>query len=200
MKKMVFILYFLASIGQAQTMFNSLLKNFKPFETPRTNCRPGTIYRISKDSVKYIVKDVKQIKSEISNDGTLIGQMSFTKEEMLTMLNINFDLDIIVAEVEIKDAVREYTEQADVDKVLWENDLAEEVMLDKDSEYFIVRETVATKNITFRFSKANYSNIITGKSNLKEKTGTSDFPFELNKKFNESKRFFFLEEKVDNPN
>lgn len=200
MKKMVFILYFLASIGQAQTMFNSLLKNFKPFETPRTNCRPGTIYRISKDSVKYIVKDVKQIKSEISNDGTLIGQMSFTKEEMLTMLNINFDLDIIVAEVEIKDAVREYTEQADVDKVLWENDLAEEVMLDKDSEYFIVRETVATKNITFRFSKANYSNIITGKSNLKEKTGISDFPFELNKKFNESKRFFFLEEKVDNPN
>ncbi len=79
-----------------------MLKNFKPFETPRTNCRPGTVYRISKDSIKYIVQDVLQIKSEVSKDGNLIGQMTFSKEELLTMLNINFDSEFVTAEVEIK--------------------------------------------------------------------------------------------------
>mgnify|MGYP000704679752 CR=1 FL=1 len=200
MKRLVLILYLFASIVQAQATFNSLLKNFKPFETPRTNCRPGTVYRISQDSIKYIVQDVKQVKSETSNDGTLIGQMTFSKEELLTMLNINFDSEFITAEVEIRDAVREFTEQANVDIVLWENDVAEKILLDEDSEYFIIRETVATQNITFRFTKTDFSLIVTGKSSLKEKTGESDFPFELNKKFNEAKRFFFLEEKLKNPN
>lgn len=200
MKKLLILIYLIATIGFAQSSTNSLLKNFKPFETPRTNCRPGTVYRISADGVNYIVQDVKQIKSEASSDGTLIGQMTFSSKELLTMLNLNFSSDFVTAEVEIRDAVREYTEQAKVDLVLWENDIAEEIMLDENSKYFLIRETVSSKNITFRFSRSSFSQLTTGKSKLKEKSGEGiDFPYELNKKFSDLKRFFYLEEKIDPP-
>jgi len=179
---------------------NSLLKNFKPFETPRTNCRPGTVYRISEEGIKYVVQDVKQIKSATSKDGTLIGQMTFSKEELLSMLNLNFSLDYITAEVEIKDATRDYTEQAGVDFALYENDIAEDIMLDENSEYFLIRETVATKEIIFRFSKSSIEQLNTGKSRMKEKSGDGiDFPFEIKEKFSDAKRFFYLEEKIEIP-
>jgi hypothetical protein len=199
MKKLFVLIYFIATIVFAQSVTNSLLKNFKPFETPRTNCRPGTVYRTSDKGVLYIVQDIKQIKSEISSDGTLIGQMTFSNKELLTMLNLNFGSDFVTTEVEIKNAVREYTEQANVDLVLYENDIAEDIMLDEESEYFIIRETVSSQNITFRFSKNSISQLTSGKSNLKEKSGEGvDFPFEISKKFTDSKRFFFLEEKLKN--
>ncbi len=200
MKKLIFVLYFISTIGFAQTPENSLLKNFKPFETPRTNCRPGTVYRISEDGVKYIVQDIKQIKSTSSEDGTLTGQMTFSREELLTMLNLNFSSDYVTTEVEIKDATRDYTEQANVDLALYENDIAEDIMLDEKSKYYLIRETVATKEIVFRFSRSSIEQLNTGKSNLKEKSGDGiDYPFELKKKFKDSKRVFYLEEKIEQP-
>ena len=198
MKKLFLFLLFTSIAIFAQAPQNSLLKNFKPFETPRTNDRPGTVYRINQDGLKFIVKDIFQIKSDISNDGTLIGQMTFSKDELLTMLNINFNTEFVTVEVEIKDAEREFTEQANIDLVLWENDIAEQIMRDEKSIYYLIRETVATQNITYRFDKNSYSIITTGKSNLKERTGEGiDFMYELTKKFNEPKRLFYLEEKIE---
>lgn len=200
MKKLLLTIYLIATIGFAQSRPNSLLKNFKPFETPRTNCRPGTVYRISEDGVKYIVQDVKQIKSDVSNDGKLIGQMTFSSEELLNMLNLNFSSDFVTAEVEIKDATRDFTEQVSVDLALYENDLAEAIMLDENSEYYLIRETVASKEIIFRFSRSSVQQLNTGKSSLKEKTGERiDFPFEIKKKFSDAKRVFYLEEKIEIP-
>ena len=200
MKKLLLTIYLIATIVFAQSTPNSLLKNFKPFETPRTNCRPGTIYRISEDGVQYIVQDVKQIKSEVSSDGTLIGQMTFTSNELLTMLNLKFNSPFITAEVEIKNATREYTEQANVDLVLWENDVAEDIMLDEESKYFLIRETVSSQNIIFRFSRDSFAQLTTGKQSLKEKGGEGvDFPYELSKKFSDPKRFFYLEENIKIP-
>ena len=197
MKKLIFAIFLISTIGFAQTPENSLLKNFKPFETPRTNCRPGTVYRINKEGVLYIVQDVKQIKSKESSDGTLVGQMTFSKEELLTMLNLNFKSDFITVEVEIKNATREYTEQVNVDLVLWDNDVAEDILVDRKSDYYLIRETVASQNIIFRFSKSSITQLLSGKSSLKEKTGDGiDFPFELNKKFSDAKRVFFLEEEI----
>jgi hypothetical protein len=200
MKTLILILYLITSTILAQGTPNSLLKNFKPFDTPRTNCRPGTIYRIYDENVKYIVQDVKQIKSEISKDGTLIGQMTFSKEELLAMLNLNFNSEFVTVEVEIRDAMREYTEQANIDKVLWDDDLGENLMVDNDSEYFLIRETISSREITFRFNKKSVASLITGKSTLKEKGGEGiDFPFEIKKKFGTPKRFFYLEEEVKDP-
>ncbi len=200
MKKLLLTIYLTATIVFAQSTPNSLLKNFKPFETPRTNCRPGTIYRISEDGVQYIVQDVKQIKSEVSSDGTLIGQMTFTSDELLTMLNLKFNSPFITAEVEIKNATREYTEQANVDLVLWENDVAEDIMLDEESKYFLIRETVSSQNIIFRFSRDSFAQLTTGKQSLKEKGGEGvDFPYEVSKKFSGPKRFFYLEENIEIP-
>ena len=203
MKKALIIMLITVCINFGQSGMappNSILKNFKPFDTPRTNCRPGTVYRIDENGVKYIVQDVSSIKSKISQDGTLIGQMTFTKEEMLAALNLNFDLEYITAEVEIKDAAREYTEQANVNYILWENDIAEDIVIDEKSRYFIIRETVAAQEISIRFNHETVGMLVTGKSNLKEKEAgegeTIDFPFSMKKKFNEPKRLFYLEEKI----
>jgi len=197
MKKLLLTIYLITSISFAQSTPNSLLKNFKPFETPRTNCRPGTVYRIDKEDVLYIVQDVKQIKSEESLDGTLIGQMTFSREELLTVLNLNFKSDFVTVEVEIKNVIREYTEQVNVDLVLWDNDVAEDILVDRKSDYYLIRETVASQNIIFRFSRSSITQLVSGKSRLKEKTGDGvDFPFELNKKFSDAKRVFFLEEEI----
>jgi hypothetical protein len=200
MKKLFLLLFFISIVSFSQTNTNSLLKNFKPFETPRTNCRPGTVYRIGTNGVEYIVQDVKQIKSNESNDGTLIGQMTFSNQDLLKMLNLNFNSDFITAEVEIKDAIREFTEQANVDLALYENEIAEDIMIDDSSNYFVIMETVATKEITFRFSKSSIDLLTTGKSLLSEKTGNGiDFPFEIKRKFSDLKRIFYLEQKLDPP-
>jgi len=200
MKKLFLLLFFVSVVSFSQTNTNSLLKNFKAFETPRTNCRPGTVYRINTVGVEYIVQDVKQIKSNESNDGTLIGQMTFSNQELLKMLNLNFNSDFITAEVEIKDAIREFTEQANVDLALYENEIAEDIMIDDSSNYFVIMETVATKEITFRFSKSSIQQLTSGKLSLTEKSGDGiDFPFEIKKKFSDLKRIFYLEQKLDPP-
>ena len=200
MKKLILLIFFVSTIGFAQTSKNSLLKNFKPFETPRTNYRPGTVYRISADGIQYIVQDIRQIKSEISNDGTLLGQMSFSSNELLNILNLSFSSDFITAEVEIKEAIREYTEQSNVDLALYENDIAENIMVDENSKYYLIRETVATKEIIFRFSKSSVEQLNSGKSSLKDNSGEGiDFPFEIKKKFSDLKRIFYLEEKIETP-
>jgi hypothetical protein len=201
MKNILLTILFISTIIYSQKGENSLLKNFKPFETPRTNCRPGTVYRVTEDGVKYIVQDVKQIKSEESKDGKLIGQMTFSSAELLSMLNLSFSSDFVMVEVEISDATRSFTEQSNVDLALFENDIAEDILLDENSEYYLIRETVASQEFVFRFSRGSVQQLITGKSSLKEKSGEGiDFPFEIKKKFNEAKRFFYLEEKIEKPN
>ena len=203
MKKLILLLFVCTSAifcqsGKAPP--NSLLPNFKPFDTPRTNCRPGTVYRYDENGVNFIVKDIKSIKGLTSSDGTLIGQMTFSREELLQVLNLNFDLKYVTAEVEIKNAEREFTEQTNVDNILWEEGEAEEIIIDEKSTYFIIRETVSAKEITFKFNNVSVAMLLTGKSTLKKKEGKQgeviDFPYSISKKFKEPKRLFYLEEKI----
>jgi len=199
----LFILSLLPAISSAQEVDipqNSILKDFRPFATPRTSCRPGTVFRVDTSSVTFSVQDVKSIKTFISNDGTLLGQMTFTNEEMLQMLNLNFAAEHVTAEVEIQDALREYTEQTNVDYILWEKEKVEELVVDPKSKYFIIRETVTSKNITYRFDAPTVEKLVTGKQSLKEKKAkegqTLDFPFSIQKSFNEPKRVFYLKQEI----
>jgi hypothetical protein len=203
MKKVIIILllastFYFAQSGKVPP--NSLLPNFKPFDTPRTNCRPGTVYRLDENRVQFIVKDIKQIKGLVSNEGTLIGQMTFSRGDLLQILNLNFDLQFVTAEVEIKDVVREFTEQSNVDQVLWEDEYAADLMTDEVSKYFIIRETISAKEITFRFNNAAAAMLLTGKPSLKMKEPKDgeiiDFPYSITKKYKEPKRLFFLDEKI----
>ena len=179
---------------------NAIYKNFKPFPTPRTNYRPGTVYRIDKNGIQYLVQDVNSIKSLSSNEGTVIGKMNFTRSEIMECLNIDFNQEIVAAEVEIKNAVREYTEQTNVDFVLWENDVIDDLVVDEFSRYYIIREAVLAKEIVFRFDAKTVDNIVTGKGSLKEKQAGKgqiiDFPFSISKRFKEPKRLFYLEQKI----
>jgi hypothetical protein len=179
---------------------NAIYKNFKPFPTPRTNYRPGSVYRFDKYGVKYFVQDVQSIKSLESDEGTVKGKMIFTRSELLEGLNIDINQEYISVEVEIKNAVREYTEQTNVDLILWENDVIENLVVDDSSKYFLIREAVTAKEITYRFDAKTGNNIVTGKSNLKEKVAGEgqivDYPFSISKRFKEPKRLFYLEQKI----
>lgn len=179
---------------------NAILKNFKPFSTPRTNGRPGEVYRIDKNGKKYTVQDITSIKHKISEEGDLIGRMYFTADEMLTFLNLEFDrIKIIPAEVKIVKAQRQYTEQTAVDKVLYENEKVREIIVDKKSKYYLIREAIASKNITFKFSYDVVKRIKRGAAALTEKKskGEIDYPFEIQKKFKSPKRIFYLEQKIN---
>lgn len=199
MKKTLVILFAIFA-GFCFGKENSILKNFKPFPTPRTNYRPGTVYRVDAENVNYFVQDVKQIKSYISKEGALFGRMSFSKEELLTLLNIEFAFDLVIVEVIIKDAQREFNEQTNLDKVLWNDDVVDDLIVDDSSRYFIIRETVSSKEITFRFTQEAYNNIVTGSSNLKANEssgdGIIDYPYSTTKKYKEPKRIFYLDQEI----
>ena len=178
---------------------NAILKSYKPFGTPRTNGRPGEVYRISNDGIKYIVQDVESIGEKVSEEGDLIGRMYFTSDELLSLLNLEFDrLDVIPAEVRILKAKREYNEQADIDKVLYKNEKIKELVVDSQSRYFIIRETILSKDVTFRFSNEVVNKIKRGAASLTEVKSERelDFPFEIQKKFRTEKRIFYLDQEI----
>ncbi|MAT57329.1 MAG: hypothetical protein K8F60_08650 [Melioribacteraceae bacterium] len=202
MKKIILILFAAISlIGQTTNDLrpNAIYKNFKPFETPRTTGRPGTVFRIDTNYVKYYVEDVRAIKSFESNEGNVKGRMYFKKSELLSLLNLDFSTDeLIPVEVELKNVVREYNEQTTLDRVFWDDDKAEEVIQDKFSRYFVIREAVLCEEAVFKFSNASLQELITGKYQLSEVKLKGDqvdeFPFYITVKFDEPKRLFYLEQ------
>ncbi|MBK7104864.1 MAG: hypothetical protein IPH62_06240 [Ignavibacteriae bacterium] len=178
---------------------NAVLKDFKPFSTPRTNGRPGEVYRINENGIKFIVQDVTSIKEKVSEEGDIIGRMYFTSDELLTLLNLEFDrIDVIPVEIKIVNAIREYNEQITLDNYLYGDGKIREIIKDPNSKYFIIREAILTKDITFRFSLDVVKKIKKGANSLTEiKSATEiDFPYEIQKKFKTNKRFFYLDQEI----
>jgi hypothetical protein len=190
---------FLAEANSQNLPQNAILKNYHPFSTPRTNGRPGEVYRISAEGKKFIVQDITAIKEKVSEEDDIVGRMYFTADELLSLLNLEFDrLEVIPCEVKILKAKREYTEQTAVDKVLYGDEKVRELLVDENSSYFIIREAILSKEVTFRFSHEVVKKIKRGATSLvKVKTKEEiDFPFEIKKKFKNEKRLFFLEQQI----
>ncbi len=193
------LIFFSISLIAQSLPPNAILKDFRPFDTPRTNGRPGEVYRIDKKGRRFIVEDVRAIKAKTSEEGNLVGRMYFTSNELLTLLNLEFDrIKIIPVEVSIDQALREYNEQSMVDKVLYENGKIRDLVVDENSKYFIIRETISTKKITFRFSPDIVKRIKKGALALKEIKSSEelDFPYEIQKKFKKPKRIFYLDQQI----
>jgi len=198
-KLITFFLIFSFSVMAQSLPSNAVLKNFRPFDTPRTNGRPGEVYRVSDDGVKYIVQDISSIKNKVSDEGDIIGRMYFTSDELLTLLNLEFDrLDVVPVEVKIVKAKREFTEQIPVDKVLYEDEKVRDIIADENSNYYIIREAILTKDITFRFGHDVVKKIKRGLTALtkSESSEEVDFPFEIRKKFKIEKRVFYKDQEI----
>jgi hypothetical protein len=196
----ILIILFISTTIIAQSLPpNAVLKNFRPFDTPRTNGRPGEVYRIADDGTKYIVQDITTITHKESDEGDIVGRMYFTAEELLTLLNLEFDrLEVVPVEVKILKAKREYTEQIAVDKVLYESEKIREIIVDTESKYYIIREAILTRDITFRFNHEVVKKIKRGSNALTkvETTEEVDFPFEIRKKFKKEKRVFYKDQDI----
>ncbi len=198
-KIILFLIFFTIDLLSQQAPSNAILRNFDPYPTPRTNGRPGEVYRVNENGVKYIVQDISGISEKISEEGDLVGRMYFTSKELLSFLNLEFDrVNIIPAEVKILKAKREYTEQTQVDKTLYDNELIKSIVVDPNSEYFLIREAILTKDVTFRFAPEIVKKIKRGSNILTKVEGKEevDFPFEVRKKFKKEKRIFYLEQKI----
>ncbi|PID56230.1 MAG: hypothetical protein CR986_10395 [Ignavibacteriae bacterium] len=198
-KIILFFIFFTIDLLSQQAPSNAILRNFHPYPTPRTNGRPGEVYRVNENGVKYIVQDISGISEKISEEGDLVGRMYFTSKELLSFLNLEFDrVNIIPAEVKILKAKREYTEQTQVDKTLYDNELIKSIVVDPNSEYFLIREAILTKDVTFRFAPEIVKKIKRGSNILTKVEGKEevDFPFEVRKKFKKEKRIFYLEQKI----
>jgi hypothetical protein len=181
---------------------NSVLNNFEHFSTPRTSGRPGAVYRINPAGKRFIVEDVNSIQSLKSSEGTIKGRMNFPPQKIMEVLNLEFNgLDPVPVEVEIIDAVREYTEQTKVDRILWENDKIEELVVDEKSTYFLIRETISSNEIIYRFSKETVDALVRGKNQLTEARSVGDtvldYPFEIKREFDEPRRLFHLDQKIE---
>lgn len=202
MKKIVgtiLLLFTILKLEAQQLPENAVLKNFRPFSTPRTNGRPGEVYRINENGIKFIVQDVTSIKEKVSEEGDIVGRMYFTSGELLTLLNLEFDrIDIIPVEIKIVGAIREYNEQTTVDNALYSDGKIRELIKDSKSKYYIIREAILTKDVTFRFSLDVVKKIKKGANSLTEIKSTTeiDFPYEIQKKFKTNKRFFYLEQEI----
>ena len=203
MKKLLLVIFLLTSstmFAQLSTNYpsNSIYKNFRPFPTPRTNYRPGTVYRVAADDKIYVVEDVKAINLFQSNEGNVVGRMTFTSEEILSLLNIELEkYSFISLEVEMKEVVREFNEQTTVDRVLWENERAEDLIVDSKSKYYIIREALVPKEITYRFSEESFKGILSGANNLQKTSGDGiDFPYYITKKYKEPVRLFYLDQMI----
>ncbi|MBW2998296.1 hypothetical protein KY321_02040 [Candidatus Woesearchaeota archaeon] len=198
-KILLFTILICSEIFTQSLPTNAILKNYRPFATPRTNGRPGEVYRLDENGVRFIVQDVTLITNKVSEEGDLLGRMYFTSDELLELLNLEFDrLDVIPAEVRILKANREYTEQTVVDKVLYKDGKVKELVVDPNSKYYMIREAILTKDVTFRFSHEVVKRIKRGINALTEIKSTEelDFPFEIQKKFKKEKRIFFLNQPV----
>ena len=64
--------------------------------------------------------------------------------------------------------------------------------------YFMIREAIKTKDITFRFSYATVKKIKKGANSLFEIKSNEelDFPFEIQKKYKSEKRMFYLDQEI----
>jgi hypothetical protein len=125
--------------------------------------------------------------------------MYFSADELLTLLNLEFDrLEIIPAEVKITKAVREYNEQTSVDKILYEGGKIRELLVDYNSKYYIIREAILSKQVTFNFSHDTVKKIKRGAAALTKVGGDQevDFPFSIQKKFKQDKRIFYLDQQI----
>jgi hypothetical protein len=82
--------------------------------------------------------------------------------------------------------------------VLYENEKIRELVVDENSSYFIIRETISSKKVTFRFSPDIVKRIKKGAQALKEIKSTEelDFPYEIQKKFKQNKRIFYLDQRI----
>ena len=186
------------SLAQFQ---NSIFPNFEPYSTPRTNGRPGSVFRTDYTGVTFFAEDVAQIPENKSDEGDIVGRMFFSAQQLLQMLNIEFSSEEpIPVEVTLKQVVREYNEQTTLDNVLWGSGKIEKLVVDENSSYYIIRETVSTKEVSFRFSKEDYDKIITGADQLIKRKGKKgaepDFPYEISKKWKEPHRVFFLKQDI----
>lgn len=202
MYKIILIIFLSVSIFAQSTNDlrpNAIYKNFKPFETARTTGRPGTVFRIDTNEVKYYVEDVRAVKSFESSEGNVKGRMYFKKGEILSLLNLDFSTDeLIPVEVELQNVIREYNEQSTLDRVFWDDDKAGDLIQDRYSRYFVIREAVLCDEATFKFSNVSISELISGKYQLNEVKlkgdAVDEYPFYITIKFDEPKRLFYLEQ------
>jgi len=180
------------------------------YSKPNNIEKPGTIFRIDKDNVKYIVTHLV-----INTDE---GEEAFGKSSQQVAINIGFFANILgisklnvnaaakvdnnfLLEFELVNARRESTTDDELKKVL--DPYLKKMEFRADQRYFITRETRKGSGIVYKLNKqiasqfggeAEIENVVSLKGNFVKVSKGKDF--ELVGKFETPLRVMFLPEEI----
>lgn len=186
-----------------------ILENGWQFYHVPTTLEPvGTVFRINKDKVRFIVKNF-QIKSQLGNEAPV--RITKSSDTGLGLL-VKF-LEIVVSgklkasknekiEFELKNPEREITTDDNEQEIFSQ---LSDIKFLEDNKYYIIRECRFATGMNYRLSKqslidiggeAQINNTIKGKAEIKR---LSESTFEIPQEFSEKMRVMFLPLEITPP-
>jgi hypothetical protein len=142
-----------------------LFPDFQMFPSARTFDPPGSIFRINHDGIRY---DVADISSEVATTGGFedipdqTGRRRVDGNFLGGLLNDRASGSVsasgsYIVSLKVSGAVRESTSDLNLDRALA---LAlKEVSLRTDNRYFIIRETIAVRQVDYELATADLESV-----------------------------------------
>lgn len=183
-----------------------LFPEFMMFPSVRSFDPPGTIFRVNSDGVRYDVVDLSGNVKIFGGSETIpnqSGRRTVATKAIFSALNMGdvtaarsvaYDVTLIV-----EDATREKTTDLDIDKAIAV--ALQAIALRKDSRYFIIRETISARGLSFVLNSRDASKLAAeikhkvaeGKTStdVSDKSATT-----LVKKFDHAMRVFYKPEEI----
>ena len=195
------------------TVSHIRLPGFQTFPTPRTFDGPGTVFRIAEDRTKFpvttLIVRVQQVGKEQFANSTQTGQWTLgallkfwgaqeilTDPQILGKAGSSFQLTIQIGE-----GSRERTDDSEVAAAL----KAASIDYRDRSHYYVIRETIAVSEFTYRFARkadltadiaAAVKKAAQARGNLKSDNSQEA---EFFQKFAAPYRIFFTAEEIEAP-
>jgi len=169
---------------------------------------PGTIFRITPQKVRFHVGETKNVQIQLSTEaqGRKTQRIEAKTDVLAKILDLNLDVGLIGSQneelvFEMDDSVRETTADIDIDPLVKKT--LERITVREEDRYFVIRETSATKQISFELKREQVDRF-GGEAKIQEKieakatifSKKDATTFELKRKFDELMRVMFVAEEI----
>lgn len=183
-----------------------LFPEFMMFPSVRSFDPPGTIFRVNAEGVRYDVVDLSGNVKVFGGSEAIpnqSGRRTVAGKTLFSALNMGdvsaavsgaYDITLV-----IEDATREKTNDVDIDKAI--GAALQSIALRRDSRYFVIRETIAARGLSFVLNSSDASevavqikhNVAQGNANV-DVSGKSETT--LVAKFDHAMRVFYKPEEI----
>lgn len=169
---------------------------------------PGTIFRITPQKQMFHVGETKNVPiyPSIDAQGKKTEKIEASTDMLVKILGLNLNAGSTASQnedlvFEMNDSLREITNDLDIDPLIEKT--FNDVKIRKEDRYFVIRETTATKQITFELKKDQVDRL-GGEAKIQEKieakatvfSKKDSTTFEMKRKFDELMRVMFNAEEI----